>query len=131
LSEQPKRQGNYKPGPGRPPGRKNNVTIALQEAARAAGEAIGKAGVDVFPGDSHAFLTAVYKNPDVPLELRILAAGKALRVEKPTLGAVNAKMEFTFGLAERVEAARQRALAARRIEATVLPVVDTVPEDQR
>ncbi len=30
----PKRTGNYKAGPGRPPGRKNDKTLALEEAAR-------------------------------------------------------------------------------------------------
>ncbi len=30
-------------------------------------------------------LQAVYRNPDVPLEIRIMAAGGALRVEKPVL----------------------------------------------
>ena len=75
----PKRTGNYKPGPGRPPGRKNNRTLELEAAARAAA-----AGIDgSFEGDAHAFLASVYKNPRLPLELRILAASRPLRVEKP------------------------------------------------
>ena len=79
----PKRKGNYKAGPGRPPGRKNNKTLALEEAARQAAASIDGA----FVGDAHAFLTAVYRNPAVPLEIRIMAAGRALRVEKPALSA--------------------------------------------
>jgi len=64
TATKPKRKGNYKPGPGRPPGRKNNKILALEKAAR-------KAAADFdggFNGDAHAFLQAVYRNPDVPLE---------------------------------------------------------------
>ena len=79
FSIRQKRTGNYKPGPGRPPGRKNNRTLELEAAAREAA-----AGIDgSFEGDAHAFLASVYKNPRVPLELRIMAASRALRVEKP------------------------------------------------
>ena len=55
----PKRQGNYKAGPGRPPGSKNKKTLALEEATRQAAASIDGA----FEGDAHAFLTAVYRNP--------------------------------------------------------------------
>lgn len=81
VGQKVKRTGNYKAGPGRPKGRRNNKTLALEEAARRAAEAVGEA----FDGDAHAFLQAVYKNPEVPLEIRIQAASKALRVEKPSL----------------------------------------------
>lgn len=99
-----KRQGNYKPGPGRPPGRKNNATLALEQAARQAAATIDGA----FEGDAHAFLQAVYRNPQVPLEIRIMAAGRALRVEKPTLAASHSVSEININLASRLEAARQR-----------------------
>src|SRR5262245_20937137 len=62
----PKRTGNYKPGPGRPPGRKNNRTLQLEEAARQAVASLS----DAFAGDAHAFLSAVYRNPDIPLDIR-------------------------------------------------------------
>ena len=106
----PKRQGNYKPGPGRPPGSKNKKTLAMEAALR---EAIATAGVDLpgaFNGDAHAFLTWVYRHPGLPLDLRILAAGKALRVEKPALAAtaVGGRIEVMHGFAERLEAARRR-----------------------
>ncbi len=35
-SAKPKCKGNYKAGPGRPPGRENNATLAMEEAARKA-----------------------------------------------------------------------------------------------
>ena len=106
----PKRRGNYKAGPGRPPGRKNNKTLALEEAARRAAESIDGA----FDGDAHAFLQAVYRNPDVPLEIRIMAAGRALRVEKPTLSASHSQVDVNVGMADRMEAARRRRAALQR-----------------
>src|ERR1700730_16633112 len=51
----PRRIGNYKSGPGRPPGRKNNVTLRLEEAARQAAQAIGRTLPGAFEGDAHAF----------------------------------------------------------------------------
>ena len=79
LTTKLKRAGNYRPGPGRPPGRKNNRTLELEEAARRAMASLS----DAFEGDAHAFLASVYKNTSLPLEVRIMAAGRALRVEKP------------------------------------------------
>jgi len=103
----PKRKGHYKPGPGRPPGRKNNKTLVLEEAARKAAADIDGA----FDGDAHAFLQAVYRNPDVPLEVRIMAAGRALRVEKPTLSAAHNQVDVNMNFGERLEAARARVKA--------------------
>ena len=94
-----KRKDNYKAGPGRPPGRKNNKTLALEEAARKAAQGIDGA----FDGDAHAFLQAVYQNPEVPLEIRIMAAGRALRVEKPTLSASRSQVDVSFNMAGRME----------------------------
>jgi len=100
----PKRKGNWKPGPGRPPGSKNKKTLALEEATRQAAASIDGA----FVGDAHAFLTAVYRDPAVPLEIRIMAAGRALRVEKPALSASHSVSEVNVNIAKRLEAARKR-----------------------
>ena len=122
ITEPPKRKGNYKPGPGRPPGRKNNKTLALEEAARKAAAQIDGA----FEGDAHAFLQAVYRNPNVPLEIRIMAAGRALRVEKPALAASHSRMDVHLNIGERLEAARERAaLAAGRDQAG--PMIEGSP----
>ena len=97
FSIRPKRTGNYKPGPGRPPGRKNNRTLELEAAAREAA-----AGIDgSFEGDAHAFLASVYKNPRLPLE-----ASRALRV-KPVPSTEHRPAEVYSGLATRLEAARK------------------------
>jgi hypothetical protein len=110
-STRSKRQGNYKPGPGRPPGRKNNTTLALEAAARTAAVSVS----DAFEGDAHAFLQAVYRNPEVPLEIRIMAAGRALRVEKPSLSASQSVTEVNVNLAERLGAARLRVARIDRM----------------
>ena len=107
TATKPKRKGNYKPGPGRPPGRKNNKTLVLEEAARKAAADIDGA----FDGDAHAFLQAVYRNPEVPLEVRIMAAGRALRVEKPSLSASRNQVEVNMNIGERLQAARERMRA--------------------
>lgn len=122
-----KRKGNYKPGPGRPPGRKNNKTLALEAASRKAAASIN----DGFDGDAHAFLQAVYRNPDVPLEVRIMAAGRALRVEKPTLAATHSVSEINVNLATRLEAARQRVANRQSIEGAQPRILLTETEAHR
>lgn len=53
----------------------------MQAAVAAVGTEISNA----FQGDAHALLVAVYKDPSVPLELRVDAAKKAVHFEKPAL----------------------------------------------
>jgi hypothetical protein len=101
FSARQKRIGNYRPGPGRPPGRRNNKTIQLEAAAREAAASIDGS----FEGDAHAFLVSIYKNTRLPFDLRILAASRALRVEKP---APLPESPYS-GLAAAVEASRKRA----------------------
>lgn len=110
TKEPVKRKGNYKPGPGRPPGRKNNNTLALEEAARKAMANID----DAFDGDAHAFLQTVYRDPSMPIEVRIAAAGRALRVEKPVLSAAHSRVDVSVDFGERLEAARERAREATK-----------------
>jgi hypothetical protein len=112
TTTKPKRKGNYKAGPGRPPGRKNNSTLAMEEAARKAAAQID----DGFEGDAHAFLQAVYRNPEVPLEVRIMAAGRALRIEKPALSASRNQVEVNVNLAERLGAARKRVKEMKEVK---------------
>jgi hypothetical protein len=108
LSACSKAQARRKAGPGRPPGRKNNATLRLEEAARQAAQAIGRTLPGAFEGDAHAFLTAVYKHPNILMELCITAATAALRVEKPAVSTMNGKVDLCVGFADRLEAARRR-----------------------
>ena len=45
----------------------------------------GRDKSDVFQGDAHAFLMMVYKDPSLPLALRLDAAKAAIPFEKPAL----------------------------------------------
>jgi hypothetical protein len=60
----------------------------LRSAVRTVALEIGKLIPDAFEGDGHAFMVAVYKDPRLPVELRLDAAAKAARYEKPTLQAI-------------------------------------------
>jgi hypothetical protein len=75
----------------------------------------------------------------VPLDIRIIAAGRAIRVEKPTLSAVHGRMDINFNIAERLEAARRRVVGinGRRlgevfgdgVEPPAL-IIDAIPDEQ-
>jgi hypothetical protein len=43
----------------------------------------------VFEGDAHALLMAAYKDPALPMDLRVDAAKAAVRYEKPALSSVD------------------------------------------
>jgi hypothetical protein len=47
---------------------------------------------DAFEGDGVAFLQTVYKNPALPLSVRLDAAAKAARFERPMLSATNMRV---------------------------------------
>jgi len=76
---------------GRKKGSKNKRTLLLEERTRAlidnAKEIIGG---DLFEGDAHALLIAIYKDNSLPLNLRLDAAKAAIRFEKPAMTAVDA-----------------------------------------
>jgi hypothetical protein len=78
---------------GRKPGSKNKRTVELAAAAENAAQAIAQALGEVFEGDAHAFLMAVYKDMTRPIETRIDAAKAAIRFEKPTLATLDSKTE--------------------------------------
>lgn len=76
---------------GRPKGTQNKRTGAIKQAVAKAAERLEAAIPDAFVGDAHAFLVSIYKDPQQPLDLRMEAAGKAIRYEKPALAAVAVK----------------------------------------
>lgn len=85
--------GGRQPAPkskgGRPSGAKSKHTMAREREMRKAAKKIERVlGEGAFDGDAHALLMTVYKNPLIALEVRIDAAGKAIRYEKPALQAI-------------------------------------------
>jgi hypothetical protein len=70
---------------GRKLGSKNKRTIATEKAMEQAAAKLAEAMPDLFEGDAHAYLMAIYKDPSKPDQVRIDAAGKALPYEKPRL----------------------------------------------
>ena len=61
---------------GRKPGSRNRRTLAMEAQAQANAQKIEEAlGTDAaFAGDAHALLMAVYKNEQMPMEIRLDAA---------------------------------------------------------
>jgi hypothetical protein len=77
--------GGKRQGAGRPRGSRSPHVKARQEAVQ---EIVARFVADhpnAFPGDSVALLQCIYKNPDLPLELRMDPASKCARFERPVL----------------------------------------------
>src|SRR5262245_51155781 len=72
---------------GRPPGAKNKRTKEREAAIQAAAAHLEGTIDGAFTGDAHTFLIAVYKDPAIPLHVRVDAAKAAVRYEKPRLNA--------------------------------------------
>ncbi len=71
-----------KPGAPRPKSPRNTKTAELEAALAAASQRIG---TDV---DAHALHVAVYRDPSLPLKLRLEAAKVAYPYERPRLATV-------------------------------------------
>jgi hypothetical protein len=83
---------------GRKRGSRNKKTLLLEREGR---DVIEKAlGQNAFDGDAHALLVLVYKNLELPLELRMDAAKAAIRFEKAVLAAVEHSGQLTKSLRE-------------------------------
>ena len=76
---------------GRPPGAKNKRTEQRAKVTQEVAQAITETIPEAFTGDAHAFLMAVYKDPQKPIDQRLDAAKAAIRYEKPALSSVEAK----------------------------------------
>jgi hypothetical protein len=70
---------------GRPVGAKNKRTVEREEAMKEASKQIASVVYGAFEGDAHAFLMAVYKDPDIDLKIRLDAAKAAICYELPRL----------------------------------------------
>ena len=83
---------------GRVAGSLNKRTLELQDAMKTTAEKIKEVlGEGTFEGDGHAMLMAVYKSPDMPINIRIDAAKAAIGYEKPKLSSGNLKLENPLG----------------------------------
>jgi hypothetical protein len=81
-------RGGSKPGErrgGRQKGTRNKRSKALDDA-RARAEALIEGTIPgAFVGNAHALLMAIYKDPALPLHVRVDAAKAAIGYEKPRL----------------------------------------------
>ena len=75
--------GGRREGAGRPAGARNRRTLETEAEMKAIADGLGATIPNAFTGDSVAFLQSIYKNPEIPLRLRIDAAAKAARFERP------------------------------------------------
>src|SRR6476620_8783811 len=80
-------RGGPREGAGRPKGAKNQRIVAVEKAMRGVAEELKQAVPDTFEGDGVAYMRSVYRDPSFSHELRLDAAAKAARVERPTLAA--------------------------------------------
>jgi len=81
-------RGGARPGAGRKPGTLNKTLVERQKALDEMAAKIGAVIPGAFTGDAHEFLMAVYKNPEMPLPVRVDAAKAAVGYEKPKLQAI-------------------------------------------
>ena len=80
---------------GRPPGAKSQRTRAREDQLQAAAARVESAIDEPFTGDSHALLMMIYKDPSMPMLIRIDAAKTAIGFEKPRLASVEANVKVS------------------------------------
>jgi hypothetical protein len=80
-------RGGKREGSGRPKGAKNKRTVAVEAAMQVVTAKFKDAVPEAFDGDSVAYMQTVYRDPSFPVELRLDAAAKAARFERPALAA--------------------------------------------
>ena len=112
---------------GRKRGTRNRKTLLLEETGRVA---LAKAlGPDVFDGDAHSLLIAIYKDAKQPIALRLDAAKAAVRFEKPALTAVDAKHSVEQRPADQMTDAELNAEIARLEVLLGFGIEETPPAD--
>lgn len=81
---------------GRPTGAKSKRTEAREKIVAAVAEKLTEViGPTAFDGDAHAFLMAVYKDPQYDMAMRVDCAKAAAPYEKPRLSSVEANVAVT------------------------------------
>lgn len=81
-------RGGKRAGAGRTKGTTNRKIKRLRSVMREVAIKVGEIVPDAFEGDGVALMVAIYKDPRIPLDMRLDAASKAARFERPTLQAV-------------------------------------------
>ena len=102
-------RGGRREGAGRPLGAKNKRTAAVEQAMQVVAEKLKEAVPNAFEGDGVCFMQSVYKDPSFPVELRLDAAAKAARFERPALAATLTR-DMTPAATPEVQDARIREL---------------------
>lgn len=82
---------------GRAKGVPNKRTTELEAKMKEQAEKIAQALPNAFEGDAHAFLMTVYKDPELPIDVRLDAAKAAAPFEKPKLASVDNKLSGNVG----------------------------------
>src|SRR5690349_14974734 len=77
--------GGKRDGAGRKPGGKNRRTVEIEKAMQAVVAEFEAQHPNLFAGDGVTLLQTVYKNPDVPWDVRVDAAKAAAPFERPKL----------------------------------------------
>jgi hypothetical protein len=85
-------RGGRREGAGRPQGAKNKRTREVEAAMKAVAQEFAESVPEAFAGDGVAFLQTVYKDPKLPLGIRMDAAAKAVRFERPMLASNNVRV---------------------------------------
>ena len=114
-------RGGRRQGAGRPKGSRNKRTVAVEQAMQVVAEKLKHSVPDAFEGDGVAFLQSVYRDPSFPVALRLDAAAKAARFERPMLAAtaIDASLTITAAEAEERRLTRERMLA--ELQAFAIP----------
>ena len=82
---------------------------------------------NAFQGDSIDFLRCIYRDPDLDLAVRIDAAGKAARYERPTLAAIAVQQSTHPTTQSDIDAAIMELV--ERGSASVAPTIAGTAED--
>lgn len=118
---------------GRQKGARNKATVRTLEAQNAAAAMIESVIPGAFDGDAHAYLMAVYKNPENKQNIRVDAAKAALPYEKARLASVEHTGKDGAALFENTEFNTRdlaRAIFAVLREARIDDMSNEIPSAQ-
>ena len=112
---------------GRTAGTPNRRTAAVEAAMQVVAAQFKEAVPAAFDGDGVCYLQTVYRDPAQPTELRMDAAAKAARFERPTLAAVFSRDATPVPATQAAADERIRALLQKGLGGAV--TIDGVAAD--